>query len=102
MSPLAPVGWASSGAGRWGQLDLVGNVEEWTLDTINMYVQDDNELYGYVTPCTDCVDLGDVDYKSIRGSSFYDGQNQLLPPFRDYYASKYRSYEIGFRCARTP
>jgi formylglycine-generating enzyme required for sulfatase activity len=29
---LAPVGFASLGAGRWGQLDLVGEVWEWNLD----------------------------------------------------------------------
>ena len=29
---FAPVGTPVLGAGRWGQLDLTGDVDEWTLD----------------------------------------------------------------------
>ena len=44
---LAPVGTATSGAGRWGQLDLAGEIWEWNLDWKQTYVN----------PCTDCVNL---------------------------------------------
>jgi sulfatase modifying factor 1 len=32
LTNIAPVGTTKLGAGRWGQLDLAGNVEEWTSD----------------------------------------------------------------------
>jgi len=32
VSNIAPVGSAARGAGRWGQLDLAGNVWQWNLD----------------------------------------------------------------------
>jgi len=43
---IPPVGIVSLGAGRWGQLDLAGELREWSLD-----------LYAnYARPCTDCTD----------------------------------------------
>jgi hypothetical protein len=42
---FAPVGTATLGLGRWGQLDLDGNVSEWNLDFSNEYGE----------PCTDCA-----------------------------------------------
>src|SRR5262249_38959581 len=45
VANIAPVGSAPLGAGRWGHLDLVGEVEEWMLDI----------PAPYVTPCTDCA-----------------------------------------------
>src|SRR5208283_3361813 len=32
VSSVAPVGTAALGAARWGQLDLIGDLWEWTLD----------------------------------------------------------------------
>jgi sulfatase modifying factor 1 len=43
----APVGTATLGAGRWGQLDLAGNVNEWILDSYASYGE----------PCADCASL---------------------------------------------
>src|SRR5580692_1285282 len=42
---IAPVGYASLGLGNWRQLDLAGEVYEWTLDA---YAE-------YVDPCVDCA-----------------------------------------------
>ena len=60
VTNIAPVGSAPAGAGLWGQLDLAGNLAEWTLD---WYVP-------YATPCVDCVALTDFSYKVLRGGSF--------------------------------
>jgi sulfatase modifying factor 1 len=95
---IAPVGTASLGAGRWSQLDLLGEVDEWTLD----WAAD------YVDPCQDCAyttetPLGWV----VRGGSFSPDSTLLSPPARSNAVASsaqqsYRADYIGFRCARTP
>ncbi len=89
---IAPVGTATMGAGRWGQLDLAGDVAEWTLDW----------LAPYVTPCTDCVFLTDYSYRVVRGGSFgTDAQGMVsVTPIGDVPPSRNAFY--GARCARSP
>jgi sulfatase modifying factor 1 len=105
LSNIAPVGTAALGVGAWGQLDLDGNVAEWTLD------YGDNLLY--VDPCVDCAYLTpspDVVatpylYRMVRGSSFDDQSSPpiyLLPPSRNYASARGNDPDIGFRCARSP
>lgn len=89
---IAPVGTPTSGAGRWGQLDLAGNVYEWNLDW----------NAPYVTPCTDCAALSVASFRVFRGGYFSGDTSILLPPIRSYGAPTYRASGLGFRCARTP
>jgi formylglycine-generating enzyme required for sulfatase activity len=96
VANIAPVGYASSGAGYWGQLDLAGEVQEWNLDWYATYVD----------PCTDCAYLPTTaSSRVIRGGAFYADAMYLLPPYRYNVTpipptTRYSS--IGFRCARTP
>lgn len=95
ISNIARVGTATAGYGLWGQLDLAGNVGEWSLDWV----------YHLVDPCVDCANLddpppptkvtlgGDFEF-SLLGGSYLDNPN-LVPP-------ENRSVEIGLRCARMP
>lgn len=91
--PIAPVGTPTSGAGRWGQLDLAGNVWEWALDWDSAYVD----------PCVDCAFLAGGSAKRYRGGSAYDVPARLVPTYRngDPPTTK-RDPSLGFRCARTP
>jgi formylglycine-generating enzyme len=108
-SNIAPVGTATGGAGAWGQLDLAGNMAEWTLD---ISVGEP----AYVSPCLDCASLTKPDvqwqyvFRMVRGDSFwyvssslpespYEG---LTPPFRNNASAWVESEDIGFRCARAP
>ena len=88
----APVGTATLGVGRWGQRNLAGNVNEWTLDSFG----------GYVTPCTDCANLDPSSPRVVRGGYFDDDARYLLPTSRTDDAPESRSACIGFRCARAP
>jgi formylglycine-generating enzyme required for sulfatase activity len=70
---------------------------EWNLDWYNTYAD----------PCTDCAYLPTTpaSYRVIRGGSFLNDANHLLPSYRgDYYflVPLYRDGNVGFRCARTP
>jgi formylglycine-generating enzyme required for sulfatase activity len=94
VSNIAPVGTATQGVARWGQLDLAGNVEQWNLDLDFPYVA-----------CTDCATLdGSLPDESApveRGGNFgsYDAYF-ILPTTRSECVGRY--YRIGFRCARAP
>jgi formylglycine-generating enzyme required for sulfatase activity len=90
---LAPVGVAVSGAGYWGQLDLSGEVWEWSLD-----------VYGtYVDPCTDCAYLPTTfTARSERGGDVFADNGSLKTSVRDSVDPLTRNYALGFRCARTP
>jgi formylglycine-generating enzyme required for sulfatase activity len=95
MGNIAPVGTASRGAGRWGQLDLAGELFEWNLD-----------WYAPYADCTDCADLTLVssatDYRVNRGGLFNLSPSLLVPAYRNSVNPTGRSGGIGFRCARTP
>jgi formylglycine-generating enzyme required for sulfatase activity len=98
---LAPVGTRTLGAGLWGQLDLAGNVDEWTLD---WYAN------SYVDPCTDCAYLTEpvppasVLGRVVRGGNFgYDSaSSELLASEREADQPPRLYSDHGFRCARTP
>ncbi len=94
VESISPVGYASQGAGLWGQLDLAGEVFEWTLDW------DDP----YVNPCADCADLAASPSSSrvLRGGAYYYFASTLLPSNRLGIPPTYRGNYIGFRCSRSP
>ena len=93
---IAPVGTATQGLGVWHQLDLVGNVWEWTLDYWD-------GASPYVDPCTDCAYLtAGVSDRVMRGGRFLDVVLSGLLPVRHSNDPTTRIYTLGFRCARTP
>jgi formylglycine-generating enzyme required for sulfatase activity len=89
---LAPVGTAVLGAGRWGQLDLAGDLGEWNLDWEGNYVE----------PCIDCVYLTNVSYRVVRGGSFGTDTQNLFSAARDGDVPSSRNSFYGARCARSP
>jgi formylglycine-generating enzyme len=93
-SSVAPVGTATLGLGLWGQLDLEGNMSQWTVDWYS-------SRYG--NPCIDCADLSESDSRAYRGACFLDfPADGLLVTYRSAAPPTLRSYEVGFRCARSP
>jgi formylglycine-generating enzyme required for sulfatase activity len=92
---IAPVGTAKLGAGRWGHLDLVGNLMEWYLDWF---------APSYGSPCKDCANLADGSGRALRDGYFASTEAALLrSSYRNngfYPANRFASF--GFRCARSP
>jgi formylglycine-generating enzyme required for sulfatase activity len=92
--PLAPVGSRPKGAGRWGHLDLSGNVYEIVFD-----------LDGPMPlPCVDCfIDAGAPGRLMHRGwttlTPFPDAGYNLSNVFRDG-DPDFRWEGQGLRCAR--
>lgn len=96
LGNIAAVGFASLGAGLWGQLDLVGNLAEWNLDWWAMYGE----------PCVDCASVT-LPMPSQNGrvtSGGYDlaHSSMLLSSSRVGIPPSSRLDYVGFRCARTP
>jgi formylglycine-generating enzyme required for sulfatase activity len=91
VSNLAPVGYAAQGAGRWGQLDLAGNVWQWNLDW----------SAPYANPCVDCANLTEGSNRVMRGGDFGYAGAYLPSASRNGYSPPLRAF-IGFRCARAP
>lgn len=80
------------GDGTWGQTDLAGNVNEWTLDW----------FANYATPCNDCANLTDTTEKVARGGGYFDDPNILRTGIRGHISPSTRYTNVGVRCARRP
>ncbi len=89
---IAPVGSALGGAGRWGQVDLAGNLAEWTLDAGG----------SYANPSADSANLLTSELRVTRGGSFRNPVESLLPPSRSVSPPTLRNSQYGIRCARVP
>lgn len=94
LTNLAPVGTATLGSGRWGQLDLQGEIWEWGLDWYWNYANPWNDA-AYLTPTA----AGRI----IRGGSdAWDGPSLIDATIRYDAFPTDRRRIIGFRCARSP
>jgi formylglycine-generating enzyme required for sulfatase activity len=91
VADIPPVGFASMGAGAWGQLDLAGELFEWSLDGYATYVD----------PCTNCVNLSTTSSRVLRGGNFFNAANYILPTYRQNNPPSQRHWLFGIRCART-
>jgi len=87
--PVA-VGSSPLGNGLWGQSDLAGNLQEWTLD----YNQD------YPVPCDDCLITAASTDRTYRGGSYQSTPFYLSVSYRGYADLTDVSPTQGFRCAR--
>ena len=88
------MGTAALGAGRWGQLDLAGDVWEWNLDWY--------ATGGAYYPCTDCAYLTTSNARVIRGGNFKFDPSDLLPWTRYFPAAdgSLRRPRLSLRCER--
>jgi formylglycine-generating enzyme required for sulfatase activity/alpha-tubulin suppressor-like RCC1 family protein len=93
---IAPVGSIAAGAGKWGQLDLAGNVYEWDLDW-------------YTTPyaetlCANCTYATSSTYRTFRGGSYNQPASQLVTSLRSGTVGAPNGIGdwLGARCARSP
>lgn len=89
VANIAPVGSIPAGHAKWGQLDMLGNLWEWTRDA---YADP------YAKPCVDCAALGTGGDRTYRGGGFVDNA-QTTTALRGH-AVNHASHNIGIRCAR--
>ncbi len=90
---IASVDQELAGAGLWGQLNLAGNLAEWTLDGYES---------SYPVPCVDCAVGAGTAQRVFRGGSFDQDLQLLWNGSRASGDPAGRSISIGFRCARSP
>jgi formylglycine-generating enzyme required for sulfatase activity len=95
LGNIAPVGAPAKGAGRWGQLELMGSVWQWNLDWYASKLPN---------PCIDCAYLSGGSDRMDRGADYEEPLSGLHPATRgsaSYDPPSYRG-DNGFRCARSP
>jgi formylglycine-generating enzyme required for sulfatase activity len=89
------VGSKPAGDARWGQADMAGNVQEWTLDWRGTYPK----------PCQDCANFT-MDpanpHKVTRSGNATNDTDALRTINRIYAAPDRQGEGIGVRCARDP
>lgn len=90
---LAPVGLATAGAGRWGQLDLAGEVAQWTLDWYD----------GPYDPSVDGASLTVAFYRT-QGGGAYPASSRTTGPYANAALGGPTGRDVltGIRCARAP
>lgn len=89
------VGVRPAGAGRWGHLDLAGNVHEQTLDWYDSAWYSSPSATG-----TDIVNLTVASERTIRGGDFFFTDTDLRSAYRGSDLPANRSDFVGIRCAR--
>jgi formylglycine-generating enzyme required for sulfatase activity len=92
FASVAPVGTALLGAGRWGQLDLAGDMFQWDLDV----------HFALANPCSDCANVLPGPFRTRRGGDYSVDMSTLLVAYNPFSEPGYRSDGTGFRCARSP
>lgn len=90
----APGSKSPAGDGRWGHVDLSGNVWEWVQDWwASPYPS---------TTCDDCANLGPTGVRTYRGGGYQSSVSFLTASYRDDSgAPTSQSRSIGVRCARS-
>lgn len=90
-----PVGSLSEGTNRWGVVDLIGNVWEWTSSRASLY---EGNSAGQIPPAT-------KEWVVARGGSYSsDPTNRQIPisaTYRDWYEPTLRHPSFGFRLVRS-
>jgi formylglycine-generating enzyme required for sulfatase activity len=89
-----PVGKFPQGANRWGVVDLIGNVWEWTSSKASLYP---GSRLGEIPAAT-------KDWVVARGGSYSsDPQDRQIPisaTYRDWFDTQFRQPNYGFRLVR--
>jgi formylglycine-generating enzyme required for sulfatase activity len=94
---IARVGSAPAGAGRWGHLDLSGNLQQWSLDSGPPQMMTIPPIV-----CVDCAYFSGFEAANLGG--YFYGPKSLLVSSGNFVGGGLtnRVDGVGFRCARTP
>jgi formylglycine-generating enzyme required for sulfatase activity len=93
VGDTTPVDKYNKGVSPFGVYGLVGNVWEWVSDWYS-------ESYYSVSPLVNPQGVDSGQYRVMRGGSWKDDSNNMLPTLRNWYDPESYSNTIGFRCAK--
>ena len=89
----APVGTYPDGSSPFGCGDMAGNVAEWCADWYQA------DYYQYA-PADNPRGPAQGEYRVVRGGSSQSGPNAVRCAKRAYYEPEFRTFTLGFRCAK--
>jgi formylglycine-generating enzyme required for sulfatase activity len=85
------VGQFKTGASPFGAFDMIGNVWEWTSDTLKLYPGSAASLDAVIDP--------NITYRVIRGGAF-DRKDNINASFRGFVDASKGYDKTGFRCVK--
>ena len=108
LEDIAPVGSLPAGAGKWGQLDLAGNVAEWTLDLSDPPSEARpppvcNDCAVFLTTDPEKAVIADKQFRAefyALGGAWDGPANDLTTSRWEHHRYDDRRDTQGFRCAR--
>lgn len=95
MGTTTPVGEYPRGASPYGTLNMAGNVREWVSDWYNAD-------YYFSEPPDNPPGPASGAEKVLRGGSWDSDWIGVRVGRRGYNPPTFRTFDIGFRCARNP
>jgi formylglycine-generating enzyme required for sulfatase activity len=99
LEQISPVGFPVAGTGRFGHVNLGGNVSEWILDGYES--TPDNTQHYATSSCDDCAYLDSTQSRVNRGAGFdSSGRYTLLSSLRGSLQPYFDRSDLGVRCAR--
>jgi formylglycine-generating enzyme required for sulfatase activity len=82
---------------EFGLFDLQGNVFTWCQESYKRYLQGDEAIEDK----EDDLVVVSTQYRVLRGGSFLDLASYVRSAYRNSYLPSLRTYDVGFRAART-
>ena len=95
---VTPVGSYPLGNGRWGHMDLGGNINEWNFDYWNYYSGSTTINYAEKQPF---IVTGETATRVMRGGQFNAEEMFMQAAYRNNRNAYARYASNGMRCART-
>jgi formylglycine-generating enzyme required for sulfatase activity len=99
LTDLLRVGSIPAGAGKFGQMDLAGSMQEPVLDVWDGSFYSSMLSQTVVNPAD--LNQGSGGFRVMRGGNFQQSSYQVRAAARNYIGPATRAYTLGIRCARS-
>jgi formylglycine-generating enzyme required for sulfatase activity len=100
LNDILPVGSIPAGAGKFGQMDLAGSMQEPVLDVWDGSFYSSSGAANSINPAD--LNLSNGGFRVIRGGNYQQSASEVRAASRVPLGPETRAYTLGIRCARSP